>query len=96
MPGASALRHEVDARRLVEEREATGNHHAVQIGVAKEEARRLDDVRADRHGPHGAFAAEPVERRVRAVDRLREVIVRVVDVDDVDPVETESLEARLE
>ncbi len=82
--------------RPIEQREAAGDQHRVEIGVAQEEPRRLDDVRAERDGADDTVGPELRERRICAVDRLRQVILGIVDVDDVDPVETETLHARFQ
>ena len=81
---------------LVEQRVAPGQQEHVEVALAGEpgEHRRLVHPGADR--PDDPLLAQPVERRVRAVDGRLPVIVRVVDVRDVDALQAEALEALLD
>ncbi len=91
-----ARRQEVGERLLVEQRVAVGEQDHVDVGLADEarQHRRLVHPRPDR--ADDARLAQPVERRVGALDRRLPVIVGVVDVGDVDPVEPQALEALLD
>ena len=78
---------------LLEERVPAREHHHVDVGVPHEvgEHRRLVHPGADRR--HGALRAQLRERRIAGREHLVPVVVRIVEVDDVDPVEAEALQA---
>ena len=80
-------------RDLVEQRVAAGAQQDVEIGLAHEAGQHLGLVHPGADRPDHALRPQLGKRRVRLGDRGLPVFVRVVDEQDVDPVETEPLEA---
>ena len=85
-----AQRKQLVQRGLVKERVPPGHHEDIEVALASEagEHRGLVHARAD--GPHHALAAQPLQRRVGAADGRLPVVVRVMDVEDVDAVQAEA------
>jgi len=81
---------------LVEQGVPARQQHRVHVGLPDEpgQQRRLVHPGADR-ADH-ALGPQPLQRRVRLVQRLRGVVVRVVQVDHVDPVQAQPLQAGLD
>ena len=95
-PALRAEREQFGQRGLVEQRVPARDEEAVEVGLAREPEQHLGLVHACAHRSDHALAAQPVERGVGARDGVLVVVVRVVDVQDVDAVETEPLEALLD
>jgi hypothetical protein len=80
----------------VQERVAAGEQEAIEIRLAGKASQHLGLVhsRADRRDR--AVRAQPVERAIRAAQRLVVMVVRVVDQQHVDTIEGEPREAFLD
>ena len=88
-----AQRKQLGERVVIEQRVAAGEQEAVEIGRAREasEHRRLVHAGSDR--ANRALVPQTLERAERDAGRLVVVLVGVVDVQHVDAVEREPLEA---
>ena len=71
-------------------------HDHIEIGAFDEPRGHRGLVHARSDGPDDALLPQLHEGRDRAVEGLRLMLVRVVHVDDVDPIGPETLEALLE
>ena len=78
---------------LVEQGVAARDQHAVGLRFADEAHGRRGIVDARAHGADGALRAELGECGHGLADRLIQMVLRVVDVDELDPVEAEPDEA---
>ncbi len=94
-PGETA-REQLRQGSLVEERVAAGHQEDVHVGLGGKpgEHRRLVHVRPDR--THDTLGTEPFEGRVGVIQGGLPMAVRVVDVQDVNALQPETLEARLD
>ncbi len=95
-PLGDAARQQLGECRLVQQRVPPGDHEDVHVGLVGEpgEHRGLVHPGADR--AHGPLAAQPLQGRVGAAQGRLPVLVGIVDVQDVDAVEPESLQALLD
>ncbi len=91
-----AERQQLVERTRVEERVPTREQQTVDVGLAREASEHLGLVHADADRAHDTFAAEPFECGVRTGQSLVEMVVRIVNVHDVDAVEAKALEAFVE
>jgi len=94
-PALDAEVEDLGGARLVEQRAAAGKQQPVEVDALDDVGGHRCVVRAEADRLHHALLAEPHQRRIRARDRLVEVVIGVVHVEQVDAVETESLEARV-
>src|SRR6185503_10066115 len=78
---------------LLEQCVAPRKHHDVHVRLTYDvgEHRRLVHPRAD--GVHDALVAQFGERRVAGLEDFYPVLIGVVEVNDVDPIEAEPLQA---
>ena len=81
---------------LVEQRVPAGHQHHVDVRVGDEPGEHLRLVHAGADRADDAGRAQLLQRRVGLAERLLGVVVRVVDERDVDPVEAEPGQARLQ
>src|SRR5437667_1191315 len=81
---------------LVEERIATGDEEDVEVALASEPGQHRGLVHPGTDRPDDAVLAQSVESWIRLSDRRLPVVVRVVEEEDVDPVEPEPPEALLD
>src|SRR5262249_17734961 len=105
-PAPEAEREERVERALLEQRVPAGQQEAVEVRVLGRALADLPLVDAEADGPHRPRAPQPVERRVRAVERLpvtgglsRRTVsegVDVVDEGEIAPLEPEPSQARLD
>ena len=93
---ALALRQQRHGGTGVEQRVTAGDEHAVQVGAGQEPLQHLDLVHADAHGPDDTLRAKIGEGRVRLVERLPPVLVRVMDQHDVNTVDAQPAHAGLQ
>ncbi len=89
-------RQQLVQRRLLEQRVPPGDQHHVHVGPADELGERGDDVHAEPDPAEHALVAQLGERRQGAVERLGDVVLRVVHERDVDPVGPQPAEAGLQ
>ena len=81
---------------LVQQRVPAGDQHAVEVAPLEEGRRRLHRVRAQRDRVDDPLIAQVDERAVGARHRFVDVVVGIVDVDDVDPIGTQTPEAAVD
>ena len=91
-----AQRQELVGGGLVEQRVAPCDQHAVEVRFTNEAHGRCGVVDSRAHGADDALLAELDQRGHGLPDRLVQVVLRVVNVDELDPVEAEAAEAVLE
>lgn len=80
----------------VEQGPSSSEHHDIDIGLLDDPQRRLPLVHPDPDGPDYPLVAQRHQRGQRAGDRLVDVVIGVVHIDDVDAVELHPGEARLQ
>ena len=80
---------------LVKERVAPRNEKRIEVAHAGEPREHLNLIHAGTDRPHDALLAQTLQSRQRAPDRILPMVVRIVDVEDVQPIETEPAQARL-
>ena len=88
-----AQRQQLGGGGRVEQRVASGHEHAVQVRPGDEPGQRRRGVHPDADRADHAGRAEPGQRRVGRIQRLRHEVVRVVDERDVHPVQPEPPQA---
>ena len=89
-------RQQVVERRLLEQGVAACEHEHVHVGVAGEVGQHLSLVHARADCRDDALPAQLLERRVGAIEDLASMLVGVVEIDDVNGVHAEPLEALLQ
>ena len=95
-PSLEAGRQQLFQCDLVQQRVATGQQEAVEVGLLRKAGQHLRLVHAGADSTDHALLAQLIERAVGAAQRLVVVVVGVVDVQDVDPADGQALEALLE
>lgn len=81
---------------MVEQAVAAGQQDGVDVGLADEAGEEPGLVHADADRAHDSFRAQCLQRGIRLGQRLLGVVVRIVQVDDVDPVQAQPLQAGLQ
>jgi hypothetical protein len=96
VPRCDGGRQQFGERALVEEGVAARAQHHVDVGVLDEAGEHLGLVHARADRADDALRAELLQGRIALAEGLFGVVVRVVEVDDVDPVEAEPFQAGLQ
>ncbi len=91
-----AHREQVFQRYLVEQRVATSQQKAIEVGLARKSCEHLGLVHAGAHGADHPVASQPVQGSIGSIERLVVVVVRVVDVEDVDSCKAQPFQALLD
>ena len=91
-----AQRQQLVQRALLQDRVAAGQQEAVEVAGARQAHQHLALIHAGADRADHALRAEPVQHRVGAVHHFREVLVRIMDVHDVQAVDAQPRQAVLQ
>ena len=83
-------------RTLVKQAVAAGEQKAVEIAFPGETGEHFPLVHAGADGADDAFTAEPFQRRIGSADGFLPMVIRIVDMQNVDAVDIKAAQAIFE